>query len=37
VVDRISGLKDQIDIKEKSKIILRQKTEELRKEYVRTL
>jgi chromosome segregation ATPase len=36
VEDRISGLKDKIDIKEKTRRVLRQKTQELQKEYTRT-
>jgi hypothetical protein len=34
---RISGLEDKIDIKGKNRKILRQKTQELQKEYIRTL
>jgi hypothetical protein len=36
VENRISELKDKIDIKEKNRRILRQKTQEMRKEYTRT-
>jgi hypothetical protein len=35
--DRISVLEDKINIKEKNRRILRQKTEKLQKEYARTL
>jgi hypothetical protein len=37
VEDRISGLKDKTDIKEKIERILRQKTQDLQKEYARIL
>jgi hypothetical protein len=36
VEDRIWGLKDKINIKEKNRRTLRQKTQDLLKEYVRT-
>jgi hypothetical protein len=36
VKDRIKGFKDKINIKEKTRRIFRQKTQELRKEYART-
>jgi hypothetical protein len=36
VEDRISGIKGEIDFKEKNRRTLRQKTQELQKEYTRT-
>jgi hypothetical protein len=37
VENRISGPEDKINIKEKNRSILRQRTEELQKKYVRNL
>jgi hypothetical protein len=37
VEDRISGLEDKIDIELKNRTLLGQKTQELQKEYKRTL